>query len=86
MTCFNPLQAKLQPQKWSFQALNKPQRSLVDYSQCIGQAWANVGVVSTDWLPLPMAPLMILFSCVQAYEQRSNVSTCPNPTKLMVLD
>ena len=42
-------------------------------------------VVSTDWLPLPMAPLMIFMSLVQAHEQRSKVSTCPNPTKLMAL-
>ena len=71
--------------KWSFQALNKLLQSPVDYSQCIGQAWAKVGGVSTDWLPLPMAPLMIFMSLVLAHEERSTNSTCPNPTKLMAL-
>ena len=41
--------------------------------------------VSTDWLPLPMTPLMIFMSLVQVHEERSNVSTCPNPTNLMAL-
>ena len=81
----NPLQAKFLPQKWSFQAFNKLLRSPVDYSQCIRQAWAKVGGVSTDWLPLPMAPLIIFKSLVQAHDERSKVSTCPNPTKLMAL-
>ena len=48
-------------------------------------AWAKVGGVSTDWLPLPMAPLMIFLSLVQAHEERSKVSTCPNPSNLMAL-
>ena len=80
LVLLNPLQAKFLPQKWSFQALHKLLRSLVDYFQCIGRAWAKVGGVSTDWLPLPMAPLMIFMSLVHAHEERSKVSTCPNPT------
>ena len=57
----------------------------MDYSRCIGQARAKVGGVSTDWLPLPMAPLMIFMSLVEANGEGSKVSKCPNLTKLMAL-